>query len=292
MYKLKLYFVKILKKLGLIKVYNFNLTKKLNGVTIKIPFIHGIGLTNFVIQTDWLDDLLQLFIQGEKDVIVDVGVNIGQTLLRVKTIKPGINYLGFEPNSTCCSYTQELIRINNYKGCILQNCALSTNVSNLILEKTAVDDPRASVISSLRPDFFEEKEHVLALDYDSFYIDQNITFIKIDVEGAELEAIKGMKNSISRHKPVITCEVLDSHNSSVLTFTQERATLLSDILRSINYSIIRLETGGLTQHIKSFKKLDTISIKQWTPESYSFNDYLFYPIEKEQEILKKLSTIC
>ena len=55
------------------------------------------------------------------------------------------------------------------------------------MEKSLITDSRASLISSLRPNFFTEKEFVLALDYQSFYLEEKIGFVKIDVEGAEYE---------------------------------------------------------------------------------------------------------
>lgn len=285
------FFVKILQKTKLLPRFNFHLIKTINSIRVKIPFINGSGLTNFVINKDWLDSLIIEFVAESSDTFIDVGVNIGQTLLRLKTLKPSNKYLGFEPNSTCTSYTQQLVKLNRFTNCTIQNCALSNKVQTLVLEKTLDDDSRASVISSLRPGYFSEKEFVLALDYDSFYLDRKISFVKIDVEGGELEVLQGMKQSIIRHKPLIVCEVLDSHDESVFEFTQERATQLSDFLYTIDYKIIQLETSRALNKLVSFKTIETINLKQWTPKSYDLNDYLFYPSNKEHEILNELQNI-
>ena len=45
---------------------------------------------------------------------IDVGVNVGQTLLKLKSISSEINYLGFEPNPNCVNYLKNLI--TNYEG--------------------------------------------------------------------------------------------------------------------------------------------------------------------------------
>lgn len=291
MYFMKLYFLKILKKLNLLLMFNFSLTIRFNNSKIKIPFINGSGLTNFVLKRDWLDSLIGKFVKDVNETFIDVGVNIGQTIIRVKTAYPVVNYLGFEPNSTCTSYVQQLIKSNHFANCVIQNCALSDKVQTLILEKTSADDSRASVIANLRPDYFEEKEFVLSLDYNSFYLDRKISLVKIDVEGGELEVLTGMKESLLKHNPIVVCEVLDSHNESVFEFTQNRATQLSDLLKSINYSIVQLETSRTLHKLVSSKKIDSIIIKQWTPRSYDFNDYLFYPVILEKEVFKKLSQI-
>lgn len=273
-------------KLGILKALNFKFKKVYNCTTVSIPFINGIGLTNLILKSEWLDSLIDLFVIEENKTFIDVGVNIGQTLIRLKTACPEIKYIGFEPNSTCTAYVQSLAKLNNFSNCIIQNVALSSKVKNLILEKTSVVDSRASLITALRPDYFLDKEHVLALDYQSFYMDEAIGFVKIDVEGGEYEVIKGMVKAIEKHQPIITCEVLDSFNSEVLDFTQKRVSMVCDLLESLNYGIIQLQTSN--NKLVSIKMIDAITIKQWTTESYDFNDYLFYPRKNEDIVVKKL----
>ena len=285
-----IYFVKALKRLGLLKTINFQVKKKHNKTVINIPLINGIGLTNLILKNEWLDELIKVFVTGTSGTFVDVGVNIGQTLIRLKTVLPNQNYIGFEPNSTCVSYTQQLIALNKFRDCIIQNCALSTKVENLILEKTSSTDPRASVVASLRPSFFEVKEPVLSLDYQSLYIDIPISLVKIDVEGAELEVLIGMKEALIKYQPLITCEVLDSYSKDVLEFTQERANQVSEFLSSIDYCIIQLQTRD--NNIIAFKELKQITVKQWTIESYDYNDYMFCPMANRSFVVDKLNEIC
>ncbi len=234
--------------------------------------------------------LIEIFVSGQNTkTFVDVGVNIGQTLLRLKTICPEVEYLGFEPNSTCTAYSQKLIKEDKFRNCTIQNVALSTEIGILQLEKDSDTDSRASVVSNLRPDYFSVKESVLALDYQNFYLDKVVGFVKIDVEGAEYEVLKGMEKAIKKHQPIITCEVLDSHNAEVFNFTQKRATELCEMLKSWNYNIIRLQTESSA--IVNYEKIDTIKIIQWTPDSYAFNDYLFYPANEESSVIEKLKKI-
>ena len=51
-----------------------------------------------------LQNLVQIAEQAE-GTFVDVGVNLGQTLLAVKSIGEDWDYLGFEPNPCCLFYT-------------------------------------------------------------------------------------------------------------------------------------------------------------------------------------------
>lgn len=272
-----IYFIKALKRLKLIKYFNFHLYKTINSQKVKIPFINDMGISNFVIESDWLDFVIKRFTNNDDTTFVDVGVNIGQTTIRVKTLRPGIRYIGFEPNPACISYTKQLIKANNFQNCRLFNCALSSSIKFQVLGKNLKDDLRASIVSLLRPGFFEDEENVISIDYDSFHINEKISVIKIDVEGAELEVITGMKLSIMKYQPIIVCEVLDSHHPSTFEFAQSRATKLSKLIFSMEYSMIHLKTSREMHKVISYQKTDTIQIKQWTPKSLELNDYIFYP---------------
>ena len=289
MYLFKLYFLKALKRLLLLSKFNFSLSRKLNGKKIYIPFINGTGLPNYTINKDFLDYLINAFVEECEGTFVDVGVNIGQSMLRVKTLMPDVDYLGFEPNATCVSYSQYLIKKNNFQNCHILNCALSTNIQLLKLNKTLTDDSRASLVDQLRPDFFIDKEDVLAIDYQSFFMNKKISFIKIDVEGAEYEALKGMEAAINKHQPIIVCEILDSFNDEILEFTQKRASQVYDLISSLDYRIIQLHKEN--QKIISYKKIHSFKIKQWTPDSYNFNDYLFYPTKQNDLVIEKLNRL-
>jgi hypothetical protein len=98
-----------------------------------------------------------------------------------------------------------------------------------------------------------------------------------------------MKDALVKYKPIITCEVLDSHASDTFDFTQKRATLVSELLKSIDYEIIQLHANE--KSIITYNKIDTILIKQWTDESEFLNDYLFCHSEKKESVFEKLNNI-
>lgn len=287
------YFLKLLRRLNLLCVFNFNLSKTVNGVIFKIPFIRGIGINNYVINSDWLDSIILKFIKNDpNDTFIDVGTNIGQTLIKARSLKPNISYIGFEPNPICYAYLKELIKVNKFHNIRILNCALSFSAQVLKLEKILPDDVRASIISHLRPGFSKDEDLVVTIDYDTWFLNEHISFIKIDVEGSEMEVLRGMKQSITKHQPIIVCEVLDIHHPSVAEYAQARATELTRFLSSLNYGIIRFRTCSTNHKIRYIEKIDTISLVQWTQNSLYMNDYLFYPYSREEEIMENLISIC
>ena len=46
-------------------------------------------------------DILKIVLPIENKKFIDVGVNIGQTLLKLKSVSSEIDYIGFEPNPIC-----------------------------------------------------------------------------------------------------------------------------------------------------------------------------------------------
>lgn len=66
-----------------------------------------------------MNKVLQTLLKIDSRDFIDVGVNIGQTLLNVRSIDKDRNYIGFEPNPTCINYVMELIKINDFKNTTL-----------------------------------------------------------------------------------------------------------------------------------------------------------------------------
>jgi FkbM family methyltransferase len=287
-----LLFLKILKKLRLIDKFNFYVKKYHNGKSYALPIDSGLGLSSYIIKEDWLDQLIFLFKTSEIDnSFVDVGVNTGQTLLRLKSVNKDFEYLGFEPNSSCVHYVKKLVKMNNFTNCTVFCTALSNKVDILSLGKSTISDQSASVVSELRPNYFSESDDILSFDYDSFFRDKKIDLVKIDVEGAELEVISGMKYSIMDWKPIIICEVLDAYSLDALNFTQVRANKLCELLEELDYKIIHLETNKVNDLIVRFTKVDEFIINLWSNNSYYLNDYIFCPSECIDLVVSKLNFV-
>jgi hypothetical protein len=69
---IKLNFIKILKKLKLTNYFNFQVYKNINGIKVKIPIINGIGVSNLVIKTNWLDSIINQLIKVNDSVFVEL----------------------------------------------------------------------------------------------------------------------------------------------------------------------------------------------------------------------------
>ena len=137
---------KIFKKLRLLNFINVSKRISYAHHEVNIPVIGGIGYPNLYLKPNWLYLLINEFFVADKQTFIDVGANIGQTLISVKTAEKQINYIGFEPAVSCCYYLKELTRANNFQHCHIYNFALSDQLGQLFLERNNEADPTASIV--------------------------------------------------------------------------------------------------------------------------------------------------
>ena len=72
---------------------------------------NGIGWMNMINQYEpWFENLLSNIIKDEETVFLDVGANIGQTLLKVVPLYKNVQYIEIGPNENCVSYLRNLVK--------------------------------------------------------------------------------------------------------------------------------------------------------------------------------------
>jgi FkbM family methyltransferase len=237
----------------LIQHVNFTLHGSLNGRRLRIPVLAGTGLMKrpFWEQEPWLDRALGALLQTADGAVVDVGVNLGQTLLKVKTLRPDARYVGFEPNPQCVVYVRRLIAENRFSDCTVAPFGLSDRGEARSLFAEDATDSSATVIEGFRGKqgtWARTPVAVLPGDeaLESLRVGR-VGLIKIDVEGAELEVVRGLRETLRRDQPHVVCEILPTHDESDRrwAFRKPRQDALLDLLRGAGYRMFRLlETGG------------------------------------------------
>ena len=145
------------------------------------------------------DEIIEMC--NDKEVFVDVGSYVGDTLeVFLKVMKGKFKkYYCFEMSSTNYSKLEQLWRNEvNDDRVVLFNYGLScqnTKVHYVDCGGSATyqkDDTNDTSIAQLR---------TLDSLIDSGEICDEITFVKMDIEGAEMDALQGMEKMIQRNKP-------------------------------------------------------------------------------------------
>jgi FkbM family methyltransferase len=144
------------------------------------------------------------------DIIFDIGANIGvHSIFISKILDNNCKIYAFEPNPDTFKVLVKNLELNYCKNVIPINKALSDKAGKMYLE-ISKGDAFANIQS--------EKKGLSTVEIevdtlDNFMIDNkidNVNFVKIDVEGAELFCINGMKHLFKENDCKIVIETADS----------------------------------------------------------------------------------
>ena len=108
--------IKVLNKFKILSLFNVIGIIHLNDERFKIPVIQKVGFSNLFMSEPWMIDILKIVLPIDGKNFIDVGANIGQTLLKLRSVSSKINYIGFEPNPICVNYISKLIEENNFSN--------------------------------------------------------------------------------------------------------------------------------------------------------------------------------
>lgn len=144
--------------------------------------------------------------------VFDVGTNIGEVILNIaKRANKGIVH-GFEPVPYNFNKVSNNISLNSFTNIILNNLALSDKNETLFFDDEEVKGH--SGLISMNKNKIRNSKEVKAITFDSYVEDNNILrmdFVKIDIEGFELNFLKGAEQSIKKFEPILFMEVDDSN---------------------------------------------------------------------------------
>ncbi len=256
-------FVRVLNKINLLKYFNLKSSIFLNKKRFVIPVNGGIGFSNLFMSEPWMIQVLKIVLQIDSKRFVDVGVNIGQTLLKLRSVSEAIPYIGFEPNPICVNYTNTLVDINSLKNVALIPIGISNEnkVGKLVFFSEGKSDSSASIIENFRPHQKIFKKEFIPLfnlkSIKSVIGDEPFSVLKIDVEGAELEVIQSFIEDIKSYAPIILIEILPAY-SEKNTERINRQNEIQSILIDLNYSMFRVIKNN--EALVSFEEIKKIEI--------------------------------
>lgn len=148
------------------------------------------------------------------DTVVDVGANLGYyTLLAAELVGEGGRVIAVEPNPLVHAFLRDTISVNGFSSRVT---ALNAAIGGRSREATApffVPKGEPKNGRFLLPG--EDAHRLSALGdvlsvrtMDTLPVDSGrVDFIKIDVEGAELEVLETIAPLVEAHRPKIVCEV-------------------------------------------------------------------------------------
>jgi FkbM family methyltransferase len=159
-----------------------------------------------------IEEVLLHLLADPSRAAMDVGANRGHYTVALARICPTV--LAFEPDVGHASRLKKISPSN----VAVHNVALSNKRERVPFYIPIVDGERNVGLASLVRGDPEQK--VDECEIETMLLDDfagiNIGFIKIDVEGHELEVLQGGNALIDRQRPVVLVEVENSHRDGAI----------------------------------------------------------------------------
>lgn len=271
-----IFLVGVLRRLGLLPFVNIVIRLRLSGLFFRIPIRAGMGRENIHMSEMWMISVLKTVLPITNGVFVDVGVNMGQTLLKLKAVDSTRDYIGFEPNPNCVSYVSTLIIENGFKNTTVVPSGVSdiNQLLELNFYSPGAADSSASVISNFRPQQVYRREWVVCLNFETLapaLAGKKIALIKIDVEGAEELVLRTLRECIKIQRPFVLVEILPVY-SIENTDRLNRQRSIEQMAKELRFKICRI---GKSKAV-TFRVLECIDINPQIQEC----DYLLCPEER------------
>ncbi len=173
-------------------------------------------------------------------VFVDVGANFGlHTVYGAKLVGEKGRVYAFEPVPTNLALLHRNIALSDVSGQVtVVEAAVSNSTEAQLTFFLPVEE--VAVTASLKPSQGNLKETKVAnLRFDDYWkpIGDQITLMKIDVEGAELEVLRGAEATLAEQRPPLVIEV---HGFALPDFGASVAEV-RDFLGRLGYRERRLE---------------------------------------------------
>lgn len=145
----------------------------------------------------------------EGDNFLDIGANVGWFSVLASTIVgDGGSISAFEPRGETGGFLEKTILANNLgKMMTLHKCGLS-NARGIAYINSSIDtdNPGGSFVTDVQLGDDMESHRIELQMLDSFNLGK-VDFIKMDVEGSEMKAVLGGRETILRSRPIILSEI-------------------------------------------------------------------------------------
>jgi FkbM family methyltransferase len=228
---------------------------KFRGVCMKVDISKHMGRSIYWRGAhDWRPIFTMEKILQPGNVMIDVGANQGEyTLWAARKVFPNGKVLAFEPMESLFEQLQENINLNPRFAQIITpfKLGLSDHKGDINLYGKANDNEGVNTIyPTTEHQILIQKIALDSLDNHLAYQDiSRIDLIKIDVEGAELQVLRGAKKALLEFKPSLIIEI----NEQACQAAGYQGMDILNYLKPIGYVFFEI---GLRGRLKQIHQLN------------------------------------
>ncbi len=220
--------------------------KLVNGMKMQVVWTDSVG-SAIRAKGCFEPEVVSVFLSRLKsrDTVIDVGAHVGQYTLLAAGI--GCTVHSFEPDPRTFATLSANVYKNRLAGVFLNQCALADASRSASLFSARSENIGAT---SLLPnnDTADSFTTVSCLTLDGYGLEcgnPEISLVKIDVEGAELDVLRGSKSLLSRCHPMLILEFFESRQSAF----GHSCSDIADFLRAFGYRLWRITPTGLVPYV-------------------------------------------
>ena len=176
---------------------------------------------------------------------VDVGANAGfHTIAMAHYVGETGCVYAFEPNTLTFPRLVDNLNLNPIlkKRVVVEKLGLSDCNEVLRVYQSGKADGNAYVSAEFNPDLWnagtpEDFDLCIVTPLDEYLAGRPVAFMKVDVEGMELEVLRGAKQTIVRDHPIIVYETL------LQDFDNEKIRQCCEFLKELGYQQFFIKPG-------------------------------------------------
>ncbi len=183
----------------------------------------------------------------ENTAVLDLGSNVGQmSILFSQKVGDGGKVYAFDANDFIYEILKKNIEAKNKIGSIIPTFGAIHNKDKEILYFPVQDFEKYGAYGSYGIDYnSKDGREVKSITIDSLNIPEAISFMKIDIQGGDLQAMQGAVKTIEKNKMPILFEYEyqfeDDYNLSFqeyVDFVREIGYVFKNVINGHNYLII------------------------------------------------------
>ncbi len=165
----------------------------------------------------------------DSDCVIDAGAHLGYFTCLAAGLSPNGSVHSFEVDPKCIPIIQKNISANQFNQVRINNLAIANDRMEIHIPVMGTPNPRLSIGTKKEAEP-ETMISVMATSIDQYVQEHQLEpdFIKIDVEGAELDALKGMEQTLQRPNLKMLVEVHPKNLEAFGYHYQEVLQILSD----------------------------------------------------------------
>ena len=206
------------------------------------------------------------------DLCWDIGANIGfYTCLLASQVEDTGTVVAFEPAARTCGYLHENVSLNQFPNVTVVNKGLgdTSEQRHLYYSKASLAEGTASIKYTNGRTASER----VTLDTIDNLIRELPTpdFIKIDVEGYQLEVLRGGEHCLKTHAPLLMAELKDVGETNRDDFSE-----IEQYVMGLGYNLYEMGKYDLKRctHISDSKKRNFFLAKEDSPAFHRIAPFL------------------